>query len=52
MTYQLMCVDSEKKVGVYFGTTGGEVWAGSSNGVSWRCIAQHLPEIYAVTVAG
>ncbi|MGC3981399.1 MAG: hypothetical protein QM808_09085 [Steroidobacteraceae bacterium] len=48
---QSMCVDDEKKVGVYFGTTGGEVWAGSSNGESWRCIARHLPEIYAVTVA-
>ncbi len=48
---QSMCADAEKKPGLYFGTTGGEVWASSNGGESWKCIAQHLPEIYAVTVA-
>lgn len=48
---QSMCADAEPQVGVYFGTTGGAVWASSNNGESWQCIAQHLPEIYAVTVA-
>ncbi len=48
---QAMCTDAEKKVGVYFGTTAGEVWASVNEGESWKCIATHLPEIYAVTVA-
>jgi hypothetical protein len=46
-----MCADAEKKVGLYFGTTAGEIWASNNDGESWKCIAQHLPEIYAVTVA-
>jgi len=33
---------------VYFGTTSGEVWGSSDEGVSWLPIAQHLPEIYSV----
>ncbi len=49
---QAMCCDERvPRVGVYFGTTGGEVWAGSNGGERWRCIARHLPEIYSVTHA-
>jgi len=48
---QAMCTDTQNKTGVYFGTTGGEVWASIDEGESWKCIAQRLPEIYAVTVA-
>jgi photosystem II stability/assembly factor-like uncharacterized protein len=48
---QAMCADAEQKPGVYFGTTGGAVWASVNGGDAWKCIAQHLPEIYAVTVA-
>jgi photosystem II stability/assembly factor-like uncharacterized protein len=48
---QAMCTDSRVRPGVYFGTTGGEVWAGSSAGERWRCIARHLPEIYSVSHA-
>ena len=40
------------KVGLYFGTTSGEVWASTNEGGSWKCIAKHLPHIYAVEVAG
>ena len=43
-----MTVDSEDPVGVYFGTTSGEVWASADEGSSWTPIAQHLPEIYSV----
>ncbi|MGH8298790.1 MAG: glycosyl hydrolase [Steroidobacteraceae bacterium] len=47
---QAMCTDGRSpRVGLYFGTTGGEVWAGVNGGASWRCIARHLPEIYSVT---
>jgi photosystem II stability/assembly factor-like uncharacterized protein len=35
-------------VGVYFGTTSGEVWASTDEGNNWQRIAEHLPEIYSV----
>jgi hypothetical protein len=46
---QAMCADRETRMGLYFGTTAGEVWASANEGDSWRCIARHLPEIYSVT---
>jgi len=48
---QAMCADSAARLGLYFGTTQGEVWASSDEGGSWRCIVRHLPEIYSVTHA-
>jgi hypothetical protein len=49
---QAMCADDrDDRVGLYFGTTAGEVWASSDEGGSWRCIARHLPEIFSVTHA-
>ncbi|MGH8260208.1 MAG: glycosyl hydrolase, partial [Steroidobacteraceae bacterium] len=48
---QAMCADRRERVGLYFGTTGGDVWAGANEGERWRCIARHLPEIYSVTHA-
>ena len=45
---QAMSCDAHDPVGVYFGTTGGEIWASRNEGVKWSCIARHLPEIYAV----
>jgi hypothetical protein len=45
---QAMTVDDGDPVGVYFGTTSGEIWASGDEGASWECIAQHLPEIYSV----
>ena len=45
---QAMSADRSDPVGVYFGTTSGEVWASRDEGASWRAIARHLPEIYAV----
>jgi len=49
---QCFAQDSQKSVGLYFGTTSGEVWASKNGGGSWKCIAKHLPHIYAVEVAG
>ena len=46
-----MTVDDQAPIGVYFGTTSGEVWASADEGRSWRQIAAHLPHIYAVVVA-
>ena len=45
---QCMSVDARDPVGVYFGTTCGEVWASFDEGGHWQCLARHLPEIYAV----
>jgi hypothetical protein len=38
-------------VGLYFGTTSGELWMSRDEGNRWGCIARHLPEIYAVEAA-
>jgi photosystem II stability/assembly factor-like uncharacterized protein len=48
---QAMCADAGKPVGLYFGTTSGELWTSGDEGRKWRCIARHLPEIYAVEAA-
>jgi len=48
---QAMSIDRFDGVGLYFGTTSGEVWASRDEGASWRPIARHLPEIYAVEAA-
>lgn len=45
---QAMCGDACDAVGLYFGTTSGELWASRDEGRRWSCIARHLPEIYAV----
>ena len=47
---QAMTTDDADPVGVYFGTTSGEVWGSADEGTSWACIARHLPEIYSVQV--
>jgi hypothetical protein len=43
-----MTNDAHDPVGLYLGTTSGEIYASSNEGASFRCIARHLPEIYAV----
>jgi hypothetical protein len=48
---QAMCADSLDSIGLYVGTSSGEVWASRNEGNSWQCIARHLPEIYAVEAA-
>ena len=48
---QAMTADAHDPVGLYFGTTSGELWMSDDEGTQWRCIAPHLPEIYAVETA-
>lgn len=48
---QAMTADAADTVGLYFGTTSGELWISRDEGKRWACIAQHLPEIYAVETA-
>jgi len=45
---QTMAGDARDPVGLYFGTTGGEVWASRNEGAKWTCIARHLPHLYAI----
>jgi photosystem II stability/assembly factor-like uncharacterized protein len=48
---QCMAVDERDPVGVYFGTTNGDVWASADEGASWRCIAPHLPHVFSLEAA-
>jgi photosystem II stability/assembly factor-like uncharacterized protein len=45
-----MAVDSLDKCGVYFGTTGGQVYASSDAGDTWTPIVSHLPAVVSVEV--
>ena len=48
---QCMTGDARDPVGLYFGTTSGELWMSRDEGSKWACIARNLPEIYAVEAA-
>jgi len=48
---QAMTADARDPVGLYLGTTSGELWASRDDGARWGCILRHLPEIYAVEAA-
>jgi photosystem II stability/assembly factor-like uncharacterized protein len=48
---QAMCADRQESIGLYFGTTSGELWMSRDEGGQWECMARHLPEIYAVETA-
>ena len=48
---QAMTHDTHGLVGLYVGTTQGEIWASRNEGSTWTCIARHLPEIYAIEAA-
>jgi photosystem II stability/assembly factor-like uncharacterized protein len=45
---QAMTADHHDPVGVYFGTTCGEIWGSVDEGDQWSRITGHLPHIYAV----
>jgi photosystem II stability/assembly factor-like uncharacterized protein len=45
-----MAVDKLEKCGVYFGTTGGQVYASADSGNNWMAIAEHLPAVLSVEV--
>jgi hypothetical protein len=48
---QAMTSDVCDPVGLYIGTTSGDLWGSIDEGASWRGIARHLPEIYALEAA-
>jgi len=45
-----MAVDTLDSCGIYFGTTGGQVYASSDSGESWMPIASNLPAVLSVEV--
>ncbi len=45
-----MCVDKLNPCGVYFGTTGGQVYASPDGGDTWIEIAGNLPAVLSVEV--
>jgi BNR/Asp-box repeat len=45
-----MAVDSLDKCGIYFGTTGGQVYASGDGGDSWAPIVRDLPAVLSVEV--
>ncbi len=48
---QAMAGDAREPVGLYVGTTQGEIWASRDEGERWTCLARGLPEIYALETA-
>lgn len=47
---QCMAVDNAAPLGIYFGTTNGQVWGSIDEGENWQCIVKDLPEIYSIEV--
>ena len=45
-----MAVDGLDSCGVYFGTTGGQVYASPNAGDSWVPVAEYLPAVLSVEV--
>ena len=45
-----MAVDALDSCGIYFGTTGGQVYASRDSGDSWQAIVRDLPAVLSVEV--
>jgi BNR/Asp-box repeat len=45
-----MAVDTLDECGVYFGTTGGQVYCSPDGGDSWNAVVRDLPAVYSVEV--
>jgi len=48
---QSMTADSHDPVGVYFGTTAGDVWGSIDEGKRFKKLAEYLPHVYSVETA-
>ncbi|MBI3914432.1 MAG: glycosyl hydrolase [Chloroflexi bacterium] len=48
---QAMNADNHDPLGLYLGTTSGEVWTSRDEGARWTRLATSLPEIYSVRAA-
>jgi hypothetical protein len=47
---EAMAVDRLDPCGVYFGTTGGQVYASANGGDAWAPIVRDLPSVLSVEV--
>lgn len=45
-----MAVDSLDPCGVYFGTTGGQVYVSADGGDTWNAVVRDLPGVLSVEV--
>ena len=45
-----MAVDSLDSCGVYFGTTGGQVYVSADSGNNWKAIVRELPPVVSIEV--
>jgi hypothetical protein len=45
-----MAVDSLDSCGIYFGTSGGQVYASTNSGDTWTPIVRDLPPVMSVEV--
>lgn len=45
-----MAVDTADPCGIYFGTTGGQVYASADDGDHWAPIVRDLPAVLSVEV--
>jgi hypothetical protein len=45
---EAMAVDRMDSVGVYFGTSTGQVYGSLDEGRSWRLVAENLPRVFSV----
>jgi hypothetical protein len=43
-----MSADSLEPCGLYFGTTGGQVYGSANNGDSWKALVRDLPGVLSV----
>lgn len=46
-----MTADRDEPLGLYFGTSGGQVWGSVDEGKRWRKLVDYLPEIYSLEAA-
>ncbi|HWU40602.1 MAG TPA: hypothetical protein VN203_23395 [Candidatus Acidoferrum sp.] len=46
---QAFAADALEPVGLYFGTTSGEIWMSPDEGAAWRVLAAHLPYVLSLT---
>jgi photosystem II stability/assembly factor-like uncharacterized protein len=47
---EAMAIDSLDSCGIYFGTTGGQVYASADSGDSWNAIVRDFPAVLSVEV--
>jgi hypothetical protein len=45
-----MAVDTLDSCGIYFGTSGGQVYTSTDSGDTWRPIVRDLPPVMSVEV--